>query len=669
MSAGQDAFTTAEVVVEGSLLKVSAHKHALRDRYVRIYATGKLEYWATKPTSSEEGTPKGSGIVVAAEEWWPKPGSESPAPEHDPPVVSSWFPPTHQEPCPNDSLLSTDKALDRVQQLGLKLARASHASEVCSDPSYDGRAFSVRLADQQPIFLVAPSRAARREWLSALALHVQPTSAAPDAAGSVAAAPCAAETATGDEDDEERRSGGGGSSSSGSSDSGQAPAPATPEPATSQAAAGEDDAELQSILAELPSVWTSWSERGLYEDAEARYAELLARRPACWQLLQDRGNFHLHRREYRRADADFSSALELAPTRPELWNDRAACRTQAEQHEDARLDLETALQLRPNFAEALSNLGNVHRELGEKERAKAAYNAALLLNPRDARTWNNRGALQEEVRPARGALSCPLLSPPRALCHDPRACTHVDASAARTHRLARLITMTVWPTCRPSARARALTPLQMGNLVAAELDICRAIELGGCAKAEENRARIAAHLAESETELRVLPACRLAHRRAGAVLWFEMGEGPLGLFLVNAGAPGAEAAATAAASASAGAAAEGEVVIASVYDDSQAARAGVPVGGVVVGLNGSTVGRMSHVELTRRIVTSPRPLSLQVRCPPPPPGPGGEEPGLGPAERDPAVHGYAIAPGGVSDLGAGYGEAPALDGGMGVGDS
>ena len=59
----------------------------------------------------------------------------------------------------------------------------------------------------------------------------------------------------------------------------------------------------------------------------------------------------------------------------------------------------------------------------------------------------------------------------------------------------------------------------------------------------------------------------------------------------------------------------------------------------------------------------------QVRCPPPPPGPGGEEPGLGPAERDPAVHGYAIAPGGVSDLGAGYGEAPALDGGMGVGDS
>ena len=40
--------------------------------------------------------------------------------------------------------------------------------------------------------------------------------------------------------------------------------------------------------------------------------------------------------------------------------------------------------------------GNAYRALGQPAAAKAAYNAALLLDPLDARTWNNRGALQEE---------------------------------------------------------------------------------------------------------------------------------------------------------------------------------------------------------------------------------------------------------------------------------
>ena len=84
----------------------------------------------------------------------------------------------------------------------------------------------------------------------------------------------------------------------------------------------------------------SWSERGEWDAAEEEYAALLRRAPACWQVLQDRGNFFLHQRDYRRADADLSSAIEVNGTRPELWNDRAACRIQAEQLHDARLDLQ-----------------------------------------------------------------------------------------------------------------------------------------------------------------------------------------------------------------------------------------------------------------------------------------------------------------------------------------
>ena len=68
---------TAEVVVEGNLLKVSAHKHALRERWVRLSSAGGLEDWAGQPMPGKEGAPKGSGIIVAAQEWWPKPGSAS----------------------------------------------------------------------------------------------------------------------------------------------------------------------------------------------------------------------------------------------------------------------------------------------------------------------------------------------------------------------------------------------------------------------------------------------------------------------------------------------------------------------------------------------------------------------------------------------------------------
>ena len=159
--------------------------------------------------------------------------------------------------------------------------------------------------------------------------------------------------------------------------------------------------------------------------------------PKCWQVLQDRGNYFMHCKEHRRAESDFSCALELQPKRPELYNDRGVCRFAQKQYEGALTDLDAALRLRPGFAQAHSNIGNVQRELGDLSKAKAAYNAALLLDANDSRTWNNRGALQE----------------------------------------------------------------QLNNLVAAELDVRRALELGGCEKAKENLERIAAALRGIELEL------------------------------------------------------------------------------------------------------------------------------------------------------------------------
>ena len=60
----------------------------------------------------------------------------------------------------------------------------------------------------------------------------------------------------------------------------------------------------------------------------------------------------------------------------------------------------------------------------------------------------------------------------------------------------------------------------------------------------------------------------------------------------------------------------GEPVIGAVYDGSQAAARGVPVGGVLVGVNGVSVGRTGHTEVLRMVQHAKRPLALRVRCPP-----------------------------------------------------
>jgi tetratricopeptide (TPR) repeat protein len=481
------------VVIEGTLLKEGFRTRVCRPRHIRFLSDGTLQYWQSAPRVGEP--PRGEGCVTCAEEWWPQRAATS-----------------HR------------KLLKAVSQ------NVGSGVSYATEQQYDGRTFliTIRCASSggketdhagapklQTWHLIAPSRAERCQWLSAIAANVDALRHAADTAPTVHA----------DDDD-------------------AAPAGAAPQGV---------DAEMQSVLDELPEVWARWNEHGEHDGAMERYAELLRRAPSCWQLLQDRGNFFLHSGQLRRADADLSSAIDLFSERPELWNDRAVVRMEQKLHREAASDLEEALRLRPTFASAWSNLGNALRHSGHLERAKHAYNSALLLEPTDARVWNNRGALQE----------------------------------------------------------------QMGNLVAAELDVTRAIGLGGCPKAAANRARIAELLARAEMELQPLQPCGLAaeHTRT-----FAFGAGPLGLLLVNAtptvdATPAVDGGAVEAAAAAADDGATGEVAIAAVYEDTQASRAGVPVGALVVGLNGSSVGACGHAELTRRIQQTPRPLTLLLRMP------------------------------------------------------
>ena len=495
------------VVIQGPLLKEGLRTLVLHARYVVVYSNGRFGYWESKEASVNR-PPRGDGIVVAAEEWWPKKRKGGVA------------------------MMTHHLFTHHGQTL-------SHADDV----QYDGRTFSMRAHltgshGIETIHLVAPTRAERLDWLSA----VNATIGNEESAGTTAS-------------DEHVPA----------SDAAAAPSPA---------AAAASLAE-KAVLDELPRVWSLWADctpLTMVEvaAASARYAELVRRAPTCWSVLQDRGNFNMRIGEHRRAEADFSSALELHATRAELFNDRAVCRIEQGAHAEALPDLEAALRLRPSFAPALSNLGNVHRELGAFEKAKQAYNGALILAPDNAHTWNNRGCLQE----------------------------------------------------------------QMGNLVAAELDVRRALELGGCEKAGSNLARICQALAEQGgMELRPLQPCwhkAPPARNQCALVTFTFADGPIGMFLVNAGelVPAGAGSAGGASSTTAGRtnagtttgawahAADGEVVVHTVYEGSQAHAAGAPVGSVVDAINGRAIGRMTHEKCSGLLGQATRPLALRLRCPP-----------------------------------------------------
>lgn len=564
------------IAIEGALLKEGLRTHTLNSRHVRIYSDCRLEYWESKNDKPPTRLPRGKGTVIAVEEWWP-------ARRKGVAMVAQ------------DVLAISQKVQNRQVSFSLGASNKtglSHADE----NQFDGRTFLLRveLAGSPGIkamHLVAPTRAERLQWFAVVGTAVDRDEAAADGS-STDSSPS---TATGD----------------GGADSEEAAAPSSAPPSAASAATAAE----QAVLDELPDVWKLWADHGELAAATERYGELVRRAPRCWSVLQDRGNFHMSQGEHRRAEADFSSALELHSTRPELHNDRAVCRIEQGRHADALPDLEAALSLRPTFPQALSNLGNVQRELGELDKAKHAYNSALLLAPKDACVRHT--ATPSPSHDWHGATPT---RPPVSL--------HSHPAIARAAR-------------RRTWNNRGALQEQMGNLVAAELDVRRALELGGCAKAEHNLHRICTELSgRGGMELRPLQPCWEKAPPAPtqcALVTFTFEEGPIGMFLVNSVSPtegggegGTEGAqdgdggggadvdddAKAAAACVWAHAKPGEVIVHTVYEDSQAHDAGVPIGCVLVGINGRTIGKMAHGECSGLLGQAARPLALRMRCPP-----------------------------------------------------
>ena len=126
----------------------------------------------------------------------------------------------------------------------------------------------------------------------------------------------------------------------------------------------------------------------------------------------------------------------------------------------------------------------------------------------------------------------------------------------------------------------------------------RAIALGGCPKAADNCMRVKELLHNAWLEMWPLPPSPLL-ATAGALIRFTFEDGQLGLFLSNH--PNDDEA--------------GEIIVTGLVEGSQAERCGVPVGAIVVALNGKEIGKLAHAEFKTLLRQQSRPLTLLLRWP------------------------------------------------------
>lgn len=215
--------------------------------------------------------------------------------------------------------------------------------------------------------------------------------------------------------------------------------------------ADDDESTDASTHDELQRAWASWhaAESGGSRKASVdAYRSLLCRRPDCWHVWHDRGNFWQATGQPERADVDLSAALLLGRRKSgrhlaAALNDRAVVRLDKGDAAAALDDADEAVRLEPSFASALSNRGNVLRQLGRPREARDSYGEALALMTAAsdeanggggrleseeqrkllAKLWHNRGVLHEEL----GNLVAAQLDLREATAADP---SHKAAAAS-----------------------------------------------------------------------------------------------------------------------------------------------------------------------------------------------------------------------------------------------
>ena len=120
---------------------------------------------------------------------------------------------------------------------------------------------------------------------------------------------------------------------------------------------------------------------GRYAEAEAAYAEILARLPRHFVGLHHLGLIAHHRGEHIAAARWIEQALAAKPDYVEALSNLGAVHRALGNTEAALSATRKAIAIAPEFAQAYSNLGNALEDQGRLDDALAAYRQAASLNP------------------------------------------------------------------------------------------------------------------------------------------------------------------------------------------------------------------------------------------------------------------------------------------------
>ncbi|HWY61320.1 MAG TPA: tetratricopeptide repeat protein [Rhizomicrobium sp.] len=147
-------------------------------------------------------------------------------------------------------------------------------------------------------------------------------------------------------------------------------------------------ADTQRLLLEA----REFRQKARFEDALARYDQLLAHQPDFFEALYNRGILLWEMKRDEDALASLEKAIAIRPGYAATWNNRGNVLRNLGRHEEALASFDQALSLKPDFPGAHYNRANVLLlNLKRAEDALAAYDRALALNPGFAEAWNNRG--------------------------------------------------------------------------------------------------------------------------------------------------------------------------------------------------------------------------------------------------------------------------------------
>jgi Tfp pilus assembly protein PilF len=140
------------------------------------------------------------------------------------------------------------------------------------------------------------------------------------------------------------------------------------------------------------AAWT-WSQSGMYADAEVLYKITIKKNPACWMAYDNLGVIMAISNRSDEAIFLYKKAAEIKPDDPESYNNLGEILFKTGRIEDAKANLQRALDINPKYPEAHNNLGTLLEKGGLINEAIDHYRKALEFNSNLSDAHKNLGTL------------------------------------------------------------------------------------------------------------------------------------------------------------------------------------------------------------------------------------------------------------------------------------